>query len=184
MKYLALILLVWFKTNQTSQETYVCKNAKISIFSKAPLEDIDAASTKGTSVFNAGTGDIAFSIPIKSLTFEKSLMQEHFNENYMESDKYPNATFKGKIQDKIDVSKNGVYPVTATGVLDVHGIKQNRTIPGKMTVNNGGVSLMADFKVQCKDHQIDIPQIVFKKIAETIQVKVAATYASYKKPIS
>jgi hypothetical protein len=184
MKYLAFILLVWFKTNQTSQETYVCKNAKISIYSKAPLEDIDAVSTKGTSVLNAGTGDVAFSIPIKSLTFEKSLMQEHFNENYMESDKYPNATFKGKIQEKVDVSKNGVYPVTATGVLEVHGVKQNRTIPGKIIVNSGVVSLATDFNVQCKDHQIEIPQLVFKKIAETIQVKVSATYTSYKKPNS
>ena len=103
MKYIAIILIAWLHINQAVQGTYVCKNAKVSIFSKAPLEDIDASSQKGTSVFNASTGDLAFSVPIRSFTFEKSLMQEHFNENYMESDKYPNALFKGKIQQMPDL---------------------------------------------------------------------------------
>ena len=181
MKHIALILLAWFSNYQAKQETYVCKNAKISIFSKAPLEDIDANSTKGTSVFNAATNEIAFSVPIRSLQFQKSLMQEHFNESYLESDKYPNASFKGQIQEKADYSKNGVYPVTAKGVLEVHGVKQNRTIPGKITVNDGVVSLAADFNVQCKDHKIEIPQLVFQKIAESIRVQVAATYTAFKK---
>ncbi|MBS7566795.1 YceI family protein [Mucilaginibacter sp. Bleaf8] len=180
MKYIALILLVWFG-NQARQETYVCKNAKISLYSKAPLEDIDATSTQGTSVFNAATGDLAFSMPIRTFKFEKSLMQEHFNENYMESDKYPNATFKGRIQEKIDVHKDGTYPVTVSGILDVHGIKQSRSIKGTVTVKNDAVSMASEFIVQCKDHQIDIPQLVFKKIAESIQIKVAANYTPYKK---
>ncbi|WP_158825453.1 YceI family protein [Mucilaginibacter lacusdianchii] len=181
MKYIALILLVWLGNNQAKQETYVCKNAKISLFSKAPLEDIDATSTQGTSVYNATTGDLAFSLPIRSLQFQKSMMQEHFNENYMESDKYPNATFKGRIQEKIDTEKDGTYPVNVNGVLDVHGVKQNRSIKGTITINKGTVSMASDFMVQCKDHRIDIPQLVFKKIAESIQIKVAATYAAYKK---
>ena len=175
MKHIAFILLAWL-SYQAGQDTYVCKNAKISIFSKAPLEDIDAASNKGTSVFNAATNEIAFSVPMRSLQFQKSLMQEHFNENYMESDKYPNASFKGQIQEKFDCSKNGIYVVNVNGVLDVHGVKQNRTIPGKITVNNGVVSITAEFNVQCKDHKIEIPKLVFEKIAETIRVKVAATY--------
>jgi polyisoprenoid-binding protein YceI len=180
MKYIAIILLVWF-SNQASQDTYVCKNAKISLFSKAPLEDIDATSNTGTSVLNVTTGDMAFSVPIRSFTFEKSLMQEHFNENYMESDKYPNATFKGKIQEKLDVTKDGSYPVNAAGVFEVHGVKQTRTLKGTVTVSKGVVSLASTFIVACKDHNIEIPQLVFQKIAETIQIKVAASYTLYKK---
>jgi polyisoprenoid-binding protein YceI len=180
MKYIALILLVWF-SNQAGQDTYVCKNAKISLFSSAPLEDIDATSNSGTSVFNATTGDLAFIVPIRSLQFQKSLMQEHFNENYMESDKFPNASFKGKVQEKIDVQKDGAFPATVTGVLDVHGVKQTRTLKGTITVNKGTVSLASTFTVACKDHQIEIPKLVFQKIAETIQVKVAASYTAYKK---
>ncbi len=126
MKYIALILLAWMNI-QAGQETYICKNANVGLFSKALLEDIDATSTKGTSVYNAETGALAFSIPVRSFQFQKSLMQEHFNESYMESDKYPNASFSGKISEKIDISKNGTFPVNAVGVLEVHGVKQNRT---------------------------------------------------------
>jgi hypothetical protein len=180
MKYIALILLVWLG-NQARQDTYVAKNARISLFSKAPLEDIDASSTQGTSVYNAATGDLAFSVPIRTFKFQKSMMQDHFNENYMESDKYPNATFKGRVQEKVDTEKDGTYPVTVTGTLDVHGVKQPRSIKGTITVKNAAVSMTSDFLVQCKDHKIDIPQLVFQKIAESIQIKVAANYTPYKK---
>jgi hypothetical protein len=180
MKYITLILLAWF-INQAGQDSYVCKNANISLYSKAPLEDIDATSAKGTSVFNAANGTLAFSVPIRSFQFQKSLMQEHFNESYMESDKYPNASFSGKISEKIDVAKNGTYPVNVTGTLEVHGVKQNRTIPGTITINNGAVSMKSEFMVMCKDHQIEIPKLVFQKIAESIRVQVAANYVVYKR---
>ena len=107
-------------------------------------------------------------------------MQEHFNTDYMESDKYPKATFKGKIQEHIDLSKDGNYPVTVTGELEVHGVKQTRTIPGKITVSNGAVKMTSEFMVKCADHQIKIPQLVFHNIAESIRVQVSAVYTSYK----
>ena len=108
------------------------------------------------------------------------MMQDHFNSDYMESDKYPKATFRGKIQEHIDVTKNGSFPVTAVGELDVHGVKQNRTIPGKATVNNGVLTLTSEFMVKCADHHIDIPKIVFHNIAESIQMNITATYTPYK----
>jgi hypothetical protein len=180
MKYIAIVLIAWLHINQAVQGTYVSKNAKVNLYSKAPLEDIDATSEKGTSVFNAATGDLAFSVPIRSFVFEKSLMQEHFNENYMESDKYPNASFKGKIQQLPNLSKNGTYPVTVTGTFETHGVKQARTIPGKIMVNDGSISMSSEFMVLCKDHKIDIPTIVFKNIAESIRIQVAAKYTLYK----
>ena len=180
MKYIAFILLVWLGS-QAGQNIYVCKNVNASLFSKAPLEDIAASSTKGTSVFNPGTGELAFSIPIRSFQFEKSLMQEHFNENYLESDKYPSALFKGKLKEKLDLTKDDSYSVSATGVLDVHGVKQNREINGNIIVQNGVLTISSAFQVLCKDHHIDIPQIVFKKIAERIDIKVTGTYSVIKK---
>jgi polyisoprenoid-binding protein YceI len=144
-------------------------------------KSVDAESVKGTSVFNAAKGELAFSVPIRSFQFQKSLMQEHFNENYMESDRYPNASFRGQILEKPDFSKNGTYPVNVKGTLEVHGVKQNRTIPGKITVNNGATSMTSTFLVLCKDHQIEIPKLVFQKIAESIQVQVAANYAPLSK---
>ena len=180
MKYIGVILLAWFSINQTGQDIYACKNVVVTIYSKAPVEDIDARSDKGTSVFNATTGELAFSVPIRSFKFDKARMQEHFNENYMESDKYPQATFKGKINEKPDVTKDGTYPVTAAGIFEVHGVKQTRTITGKLTVKGGAISLSSEFMVACKDHQIEIPKLVFYNIAENIRVQVNATYAPYK----
>lgn len=180
MKYIALILLAWFSTNQAGQDIYVCKNAVVSIYSKAPIEDIEAKTDKGTSVLNTATGEFAFSVPIRSLKFDKALMQEHFNENYMESDKYPQASFKGKLTQIPDVTKDGVYPVTASGVFEAHGVKQTRSIPGKLTVSGGAISLSSEFMVACKDHKIEIPTLVFHNIAETIKVQVAASYSPYK----
>src|ERR1700743_748286 len=135
MKIISIILLAWMSTfTQAGQGLYVCKNAQISLYSEAPIENIEAKSQKGTSVYNASTGDLAFSLPINSFVFAKSLMQEHFNENYMESDKYPQASFKGKITEHVDVSKDGSYSVTAAGVLNVHGVNQDRTIKGTIAV--------------------------------------------------
>lgn len=108
-------------------------------------------------------------------------MQEHFNTDYMESDKYPKATFKGKIQEHIDVTKDGTYPVNAVGELEVHGVKQQRSIPGKMTVVNGTVKMTSEFMVKCADHHIEIPRLVFHNIAESIKVTVNAAYTAYNK---
>jgi hypothetical protein len=180
MKNIALILLAWISFQQAGQTLYACKNAQVSLFSSAPIEDISGTTSSGTSVYNAATGDIVFSVPIRTFHFPKALMQEHFNSDYLESDKYPRATFKGKIQEHVDVTKNGSYPVNATGDLDVHGVKQTRTIPGTITVKDGVITITSEFMVKCVDHHIEIPKIVFHNIAESIQMKVSATYAAAK----
>jgi hypothetical protein len=181
MRHIIMILLAWTATiNQAGQDVYICKNAKITFFSSAPIEDIKAVTTTGASVYNASTGELGFSVAIRSFQFEKSLMQEHFNSDYMESDKFPKATFKGKITDHIDVTRDGTYAVKATGELTVHGVTQTRTIPGTITVRGGVISMASEFMVKCVDHRIDIPQIVFHHIAESIKVNVTATYSAYK----
>ena len=162
-------------TKPSYGQTLTTKTAKVKIFSSTPIEDIKAASEKGVAVLVAKTGDIAFQVPIKSLEFSKGLMQEHFNENYMESDKYPYAKFTGKISQAVDLSKNGEYPVSATGSLLVHGVSKQRTIPGKLIVNNGSVQLQSAFDVACADHKVKIPKLVMTKIAEVIKVNIDAT---------
>jgi YceI-like domain len=180
MKYISIILLAWMSINQAGQDVYTCKNAKINLYSSAPIEDIEATSTTGVSVYNPATGELAFSLPIRSLHFEKSLMEEHFNSEYMESDKYPKATFKGKMQEHPDLTKDGSYPVTLTGDLEVHGIKQIRIVTGNLKINSGVLTMTSEFMVKCADHHIEIPKIVFHNIAEIIRVRVTATYAVYK----
>ena len=180
MKYITMILLAWLTVNQAGQDIYTCKNANINLYSSAPIEDIEATATNGVSVFNAGTGELDFSVPIRGFHFPKALMEEHFNENYMESDKYPKASFKGKMAPLPDLTKDGTYPVTVTGDFEVHGVKQNRTIKGEVKVAGGVVSMTSEFMVKCADHRIDIPQLVFHNIAESIKVTVNATYGAYK----
>ena len=181
MKYISIVLLAWLSIiNHAGQDIYICKNAKISLYSSAPIEDIRAVSTTAASVFNAATGELDFSASIRSFQFEKSLMQEHFNSDYMESDKYPRVIFKGKVQEHIDVTRDGSYPVTVTGTFTVHGITKPRTILGTITVKNGIVSMTSEFMVNCADHHIDIPQILFYHIAENIKVTVSATDILYK----
>ena len=180
MKHISIILLAWMSIFQTGQGLYMCKNAEISIFSSAPIEDIAAKTSSGQSVYNAATGDLVFSVAINTFKFRKALMQEHFNSDYLESDKYPRATFKGKIQEHPDLTKDGTYQITAAGVLDVHNVKQNRTLPGTLTVKNGVITMKSEFMVKCVDHHIDIPKLVFQNIAETIKVNITAIYTAAK----
>jgi hypothetical protein len=180
MKFITIVLLVCvsYLTQASGQGIYICKNARITLYSSAPIEDIKAATSTGVSVYNASTGELAFSLSISSFQFEKALMQEHFNSDYMESDKFPKATFKGMIREQVDVSKDGTYPVTVTGDLTVHGVTQRRSVPGTITVKNGVISMVSEFMVKCADHHIQIPSIVFHNIAENIKMNVSAIYLS------
>ncbi|HWZ04968.1 MAG TPA: YceI family protein [Mucilaginibacter sp.] len=180
MKYALAILLSWLNFSQPGQNLYVCKNAKISLFSGALIEDIKAETSSGISVYNASTGELDFSVAINSFQFAKSFMQQHFNSDYMESDKYPRAIFKGKIPEPVDVTKDGTYTVSAKGELTVHNITKTRTIQGNLTVKNGVITITSEFIVKCGDHHIDIPQILFYHIAENIKINVSATYSPYK----
>lgn len=150
------------------------KNGLITFFSSTPVEDIKAASYKLSAVWITETQEIAFQVPIRSFKFAKGLMQEHFNENYMESDKYPHASFKGKVEPKIDLSKDGNYPAKAEGTLTVHGVSKHREIPGRIIVKDGGARITANFDVACADHNIKIPTLIITKVAEVINVKVDA----------
>jgi hypothetical protein len=103
-------------------------------------------------------------------------MEDHFNESYMESDKYPTAKFKGVLLDSVNFSKDGVYPVRASGILNMHGVDKQREIKGIITIKNGLVKLNTEFMVPCVDHKIEIPKIVFAKVSEVIRVTVEGTY--------
>lgn len=168
---LAFLIVIAFTLSAKAQ-TYTGKGIKITIFSSTPIEDIKAASYTGVGVLLVPKQEISFQIAIKSLEFDKKMMQEHFNENYMESDKFPLAKFKGVIEPKIDWTKDGEYIVTTKGTLSVHGVDQARTLTGKINIKNKVVSINSAFNVACADHQIKIPSLMFTKIAEVIQVKV------------
>lgn len=163
-----------------SAQSYVSRDTRISLFSSTPVEDIRAVSIQCNAVIVKETKELAFQVPIKSFQFDKKLMQEHFNENYMESDKYPVAKFKGILDQDLDLSKDGVYNVTVNGILTVHGVDKKRSIPGKITISNGQLQISTEFKVACVDHGIKVPRLVFAKIAEQITIKADGKFSQIK----
>ncbi len=163
-----------------AQNLYLASECKVSFFSSAPLEDIEAVSTRATSALNGSDGSIAFKIPIKSFEFPNKLMQEHFNENYMESDKYPEAQFAGKIVeiDRIDLKKPADYTVTVKGDMTIHGVKKPVETKGVLSIKpDGTIHANSKFPVAVADYNVKIPTMVVKNIAEVVEVKVNAVYA-------
>lgn len=176
-------ILILFALNVGSglsaQNLFSTTTGETAFYSETPVEDITAVNKLGQAIINTATNDIVVQMNMKQFDFPNKLMQEHFNENYIESDKYPKAVFKGKINEKIDFTKNGTYDVTATGDFTLHGVTKSRTLKGKITVNQGNLSITTDFDVALADHKIEVPQIVFVKIAQIIKVKNKYTFAPY-----
>jgi polyisoprenoid-binding protein YceI len=142
------------------------------------LENIEAVNNEVSSALNLQSGEIGFAVLIRSFHFERALMEEHFNENYMESDKYPKSIFKGKIIniDKVNFQKDGSYPVTIKGVLDMHGVKKEIETTGTFKVTGETVHSDASFTVLLADYKIDIPSLVKDKISKTVTIKVNCNY--------
>jgi len=175
-----VMVLALAAQSDAKAQNYSCNAVSTWIFSSTPLEDIRAESEKGSGVIVTATRAVAVQIPVKTLEFDRKLMQEHFNENYMESDRYPYARFKGTLDPGADLSKDGTYSVNVNGVLSVHGVDKQRTIPCKLVVKNGVVNVEAQFKVACADHNITIPRLVFTKIAESISVRISGQFNALK----
>ncbi|RAW01232.1 YceI family protein [Pseudochryseolinea flava] len=170
-----LILSLIFACLSAHAQKYVSEKSFVSFFSDALLEDITADNKKASSIINTATNDIAFSIPIKEFQFAKSLMQEHFNEKYMESDKYPKSTFQGKLNG-FDMKSTSVQNVKATGKLTIHGVTKDVEIPGTIEVKDSKIYVKSKFIVKVADYKVEIPTVVFQNIAEQVEVTVDFVY--------
>jgi len=169
----AVILgLMVLSIQANAQKFWQTSTGKIDFFSKTPVEDIEAHSKTAGAIINSETGQLAFKVPIKSFKFPNNLMEEHFNENYMESEKYPDGSFTGKLEPVVDFKKPGVYPVKANGKLKIHGVEVDRELSGTMTITaEKTATLVCELDVVLADHKIERPSLVLVKIAEKIDVK-------------
>ena len=149
-----IICLLVSSISLSAQDLYKATDGEISFFSEAPVENISAINKDVKALINAKNAEVAFIVTNVGFKFEKPLMEEHFNENYMESHKYKVSVFKGKIVDEVDFTKDGTYEVTAKGTLDIHGVTVEREIKGTLTINNGKINLTTEFDVALKDHKI------------------------------
>ncbi|MEB2775098.1 YceI family protein [Algoriphagus sp. D3-2-R+10] len=171
MKKISLVLLLsCFSITLFAQHLFSTTKGTVSFYSDTPLEDIQADNSKTAAIINAETNEMAVQMKITDFQFPNKLMQEHFNENYLESEKYPTSVFKGKIKEKGDFTVAGTYQVTAEGTLTIHGVSHQILIPG--TIVSDGKQLKLDFKfpVKLEDYKIEIPTIVFSKIADVVDV--------------
>ncbi len=158
------------------QDLFVSKNAEVSFYSSTPVEDIDAHSKTAVSALNIKTGQIYAKVENTSFGFKAKLMEEHFNENYMESDKYPYSLFDGKIIDHPNITQPGTYHVHILGKLTMHGVTKEYKVPATLVYQDGKYTATSNFKVKLADHKIEIPSILFTKIAEDIEIKIKTNY--------
>lgn len=177
--FTVLIAVVLFSayTPFQSELLYKLVEGEIEFRSDAPLETIEAKSEALKGLIDSGKRSFAFSIPIRSFEgFNNPLQKEHFNENYLESSTYPNATFSGKIIEKIDLTKDGSFTIRAKGKLNIHGVVQERILKSRVVVKGERFTLQSYFTIILEEHDISVPRIVYQKIAKEIQVQVKATF--------
>src|SRR5690349_13680763 len=167
-----LFILLFAICSGSQAQVYMAREADISFFSPSTIENIEAHNGACKPVISTATGEMIFKVPVTSFKFSSALMQEHFNENYMESDKFPFALFAGKLNEKIDYAQNGCYKVTATGTLTMHGVTKNITAEGTLTVNGTELTISSVFNVHLADYDIKVPSLYVDMISENVEVRV------------
>jgi polyisoprenoid-binding protein YceI len=178
MKLIALNLLFISLAFTVNAQKFMTKTGYIGFFSHTPMEDIKADNNQVASVLDVSTGEIVFQVLNKSFKFDRALMEEHFNENYIESDKYPRSTFKGKILNlaSIDFTKSGKYDVTVEGDMNIHNVPKKITAKGIIEVVSGGINASSKFNIIPEDYNMAIPSVVREKIAKNMEVSVNINY--------
>jgi hypothetical protein len=161
------LLLSEYSQGQTLFSTAA---GEVSFFSETPLENIEAVNKKTGCIINATSGELAVQMRITDFDFPNKLMQEHFNENYLESEKYPTASFKGKIKEEVDLTKAGNYAVTAEGTMTMHGVSKPMAVKGTIVTSGNEMKLDFKFQVKTEDYKVEVPSLVVTKIAENIDV--------------
>ena len=166
-----------------AQNKYITRTGTVSFFSSTAAENIDATNSEAFSLVDITKGEVAFQILITGFKFKKALMEEHFNENYMESTKFPKASFQGNITDlsKLNLKSNGPFDVNIAGNLTMHGVTNKVTIPATIIIKNGKLTATSKFDVYLADYKIRVPSVVSKQVSESVAVSVNCAYDPYNK---
>jgi polyisoprenoid-binding protein YceI len=181
MKRLALFISILFGFLAKSQgQVYMADSCRVHFFSSTSMDDIEADNTLCKPLMSTATGDIQISITIQDFVFETRLMGEHFKERYMENAKYPHAAFTGKVNEKVDYTKDDINHVTVTGTMDMHGVKKPITIPGTITIKKGVLFLYAKFDVKMADYNIANPSMLGNDLTDHVAITFTSTMKPYK----
>ncbi len=168
-------LLLLTATTPAFAQKWGTRAGQVSFFSAAKMEDITATNKAVSAVVDAAAGTVAVSLDMRDFKFRRSLMEEHFNENYVESEKYPKAEFRGAIENAETVkwTTDGVYPIGVKGSLTLHGITKPVTVPLTLIIKEGKAGVSGKFPLALVDYGVKIPTILTSKIAEVVAVNVA-----------
>lgn len=175
MKKTLTIIGIAFISLTTTAQQYKLADSEIVFKSTAEKEDITAKNSKSIGVVDFSSKKFTFKVSILKFIFPNELMQEHFNENYMESESFPYATYKGIFSGDVNIKKDGVYRVTTKGTLSIHGVEVKVEIPATITVKGNKLSLGASFKVKPEDHGIKIPGDMTDNIAKEMEVTISGS---------
>lgn len=183
MKNFLLLFLVISFTQNVKAQIYKAKDGGtlISFFSEAPLENIEASNKGAVIVLNTTSNDIQVRVSIQNFKFKNSLMEEHFNENYMETEKFPSSVFKGKINEAIDYTKDGENKVSVAGKMEIHGVTKDIVLNGTLTKTGNEITLVSKFKIKVADYNIKVPSMYVKNIAEEVEVSITSILEPFQK---
>jgi hypothetical protein len=175
MKKILILNAALLLAMAVNAQKYFTKNATLTFTSKAPMETIIGTNKTGTLAIDSKTGAVGVSVVIKGFVFDKQLLQQHFNENYMESDKFPKGEFKGTISNNTEVkyTVDGTYNAKLAGKLTIHGVTKDVTTTAKIAVTKGVVSGSTTFTITLADYGISIPEVVKDKISKTVTIAVS-----------
>ena len=179
MKNLLLIVFAVMTAITGFSQKYYTKTGQINFDATSPSspEKIEGINRSGTCVVDIKSGNLQFAALMKGFAFERALMEEHFNENYVESHKFPKAEFKGTIvnNETINYSKDGTYSVTVKGKLTIHGETKEVETPGKLTVQGGKINANASFSILLSDYKVSIPGLVADKVSKTAKLIISCS---------
>lgn len=180
IKSIILFLFICADCIAFSQDKFFTRNAVINFDAEGVLKDVEkvaATNSSATCILDVSTGQMEWAVLIRGFQFENALMQEHFNENYMESHKFPKSVFKGKIKNMADINwkQDGQYPVTVVGKMTIHDVEKDIEAKGILSLKNGKIGLKSEFEVLASDYGVKIPSIVGSKVANKVRVSVNAS---------
>jgi hypothetical protein len=172
---LALALILGFSADAQKLKT---RTGMVRFFSESPIENIEALNKQVSSVLVTESGEFAFLVPIKAFVFDKALMQEHFNENYMESGEFPTAKFNGSIEnlEAINFEEDGEYEAVFAGTMNIHGVDKKISEPVTVVVKGKTITVKTKFMVLCSDYGVDIPSAKKDNINNQLEVTVNVEY--------
>jgi hypothetical protein len=175
---ITICILLLSAMNLSAQDIYFTRTGKIDFHAGTTVEDIDATNNEVASVLDITKWEVAFNVLIKSFHFRRTLMEEHFNENYLESTKYPKAVFKGKIVNngKVNFNANGSYATHVEGDITIHGVTKTISAPATFIIEGKSIKAYASFSVKAQDFKIEIPGVVADKISKQISINIQCIY--------